>query len=633
MKYVIVSLLLLFGENLSSFGKECGSTGHYSPVTQPEMHFSAMHDATFSLQLPLLFGDKLQSPWIIVVIASLLLIVMLTVGFYFYRTRKYLLSLENVSDNLTISLNNQRHISETLEIFLQAKTEEEAVNRMLSRMLTEYQADRAYIFEIDRANQYCDNTYEVVADGIDSQKDFLQHLPLDKVSYAYSKLQNKEMLVEDDWVKAREKMSREEREILSDHEILSVLVAPLHSGNRTWGMVGVDFVKKKRKWTDQDKLYISTLVHVLCIGISHFRSTLLRKESELRFGYLYKNISLAICLFDAKGIVQQMNKHFLQVIGVDNEQELLGLSLYSLQFITNERWEILDRDGQLVIEYEFLPEAWERIHHVHSKWKTNRYFTVHIKELQDEQDTPMGYMMVWIDNTTLVRARAKAEESDRLKSAFIANMSHEIRTPLNAIVGFSELLSTDEEMLRAERDQYMQLIRSNTDLLLQLINDILDLSKIEAGVLDFVPEKVDLHLLFSGIESLYMMKVREDIDLKFVVKHPGIHFLFVDKNRLSQIVCNFLNNAMKFTTRGHIHFGYEDRDIEFYFFVEDTGTGIPKDKQEAIFQRFVKLDSFKQGTGLGLSICSTIVDKWNGQIGVQSEEGRGSKFWFTVPKL
>lgn len=633
MKYVVVILLLLLGGNLSSFGKEYGLTEHLSSVVQPILYPTAMHDAVSYLELPLLIEGNAQAPWIIGIIGFLLLILVLTIGFYFNRTRKYLHSLENVSDNLTLSLNNQRHISETLEIFLQAKTEEEAVTRMLSRMLTEYQADRAYIFEIDRADEYCDNTYEVVAEGIESQKDILQRVPLHQVSYAYGKLLNNEMLVEDDWVKAREKMSKEEREILSDHEILSVLVAPLHSGNRTWGMVGVDFVKKKRKWTEQDKLYISTLVHVLCIGISHFRSTLLRKESELRFGYLYKNISLAICLFDAKGIVQQMNNHFLQVIGVDNEQELLGLSLYSLRFITNAQWEILDRDRQLVMEYEFLPEAWERIHNVHSKWKTSRYFTVHVKELQDEQGTPMGYMMVWIDNTILVQARAKAEGSDRLKSAFIANMSHEIRTPLNAIVGFSELLSTDEEMLQTERDQYMQLIRSNTDLLLQLINDILDLSKIEAGVLDFVPEKVDLQLLFSGIESLYKLKVRGDIDLQFVVKQPGIHFLFVDKNRLSQIVCNFLNNAMKFTTRGHIHFGYEDRDNEFYFFVEDTGTGVPKDKQEAIFQRFVKLDSFKQGTGLGLSICSTIVDKWKGQIGVQSEEGQGSKFWFTVPKL
>ena len=284
------------------------------------------------------------------------------------------------------------------------------------------------------------------------------------------------------------------------------------------------------------------------------------------------------------------------------------------------------------MEYEFAPEAWLRLHQVHSNRESNCYFTVHIKELKDEQGGPLGYMMVWIDNTVLVKARAKAEESDRLKSAFIANMSHEIRTPLNAIVGFSELLTMEEDTDKEARDEYMKLIRTNTDLLLQLINDILDLSKIEAGVLDFIPEKVDVELLLSGIEALYVLKAPEDVEIKLVGRQTGLHFLLVDKNRLSQIICNFLNNALKFTTRGYIHFGYVVRESEVYFFVEDTGTGIPQEKQAAIFQRFVKLDSFKQGTGLGLSICSTIVEKWKGQIGVESEEGRGSRFWFTVPR-
>ena len=367
--------------------------------------------------------------------------------------------------------------------------------------------------------------------------------------------------------------------------------------------------------------------------MSHFRSEVLQKESELRFGYLYRNTSLAICLFDAKGVMQEVNECFLEATGITNKKDLIGLSLYSLRFISDERWEVLDGTGQLVIDYEFSPKAWKEAYEICSRKKSSRYFTVHVKELKDEADNTLGYMMVWIDNTVLVEARAKAEESDRLKSAFIANMSHEIRTPLNAIVGFSELLTMDEELEKDERDEYIKLIRTNTDLLLQLINDILDLSKIEAGVLDFIPEKVDVDLLLSGIEALYKMKAREDVEIKFVGEHTGSNFLFVDKNRLSQIICNFLNNALKFTTKGYIHFGYEVRESDMYFFVEDTGTGIPREKRDSIFQRFVKLDSFKQGTGLGLSICSTIVEKWKGEIGVESEEGRGSKFWFTVPRL
>ncbi|MCQ4873064.1 ATP-binding protein [Butyricimonas paravirosa] len=632
-----IAVRLLEGESprdipLASAGKDFGVHLNKSLVIEYGLDASVLQGPITYFGFPHSVWEKHRTLLVEVLIGALLFVLLLMIAFYFYRTKRYLLSLEGVSDSLTVSLNNQKHVSEILEIFLQAKTEKEAVDRMLLRMINEYHADRAYIFEFDRAEQYCDNTYEIVAEGIAPQKGNLQGIPLSSVPYIYSTFLNERMVIEDDWTGARKKMSEEEWRVLADQGIQSVLLAPLHSGNRTWGFVGVDFVRKRKNWTEQDKLYIMTLIHVLCIGIAHFRLTALQKESELRFGYLYKNMSLAICLFDSKGIVQEINDHFLKMIGGENREELFGLSLYSLRFITDEGWAVLDKEGQLVMEYEFAPEAWLRLHQVHSNRESNCYFTVHIKELKDEQGGPLGYMMVWIDNTVLVKARAKAEESDRLKSAFIANMSHEIRTPLNAIVGFSELLTMEEDTDKEARDEYMKLIRTNTDLLLQLINDILDLSKIEAGVLDFIPEKVDVELLLSGIEALYVLKAPEDVEIKLVGRQTGLHFLLVDKNRLSQIICNFLNNALKFTTRGYIHFGYVVRESEVYFFVEDTGTGIPQEKQAAIFQRFVKLDSFKQGTGLGLSICSTIVEKWKGQIGVESEEGRGSRFWFTVPR-
>ena len=583
--------------------------------------------------VPLSFWEENRRVLLNALIGSLVFVLAVMIGFYFYRTKNYLKWQRKLSESLKSSLENQLHVSETLETFLQEKTEAEAVNQMLLRMLEEYNADRAYIFELDRSGQYCDNTYEIVAEGIEPQKEYLQHILLANSGNFYSMVWQNELLAVDDLEATRGSIPEEEWQILANQGIQSILVAPLHSNNRTWGFVGVDFVREKKVWTEQDKLYLSTLSHVLCIGMSHYRSEILQKESELSFGYLYRNTSLAICLFDAKGVLQEVNECFLEATGIMNKKDLLGLSLYSLRFLSDERWKVLDGTGQLVMDYVFSPKAWKEAYGIYSRRVSSCYFTVHVKELKDEVDNTLGYMMVWIDNTVLVEARAKAEESDRLKSAFIANMSHEIRTPLNAIVGFSELLTTDEEVEKEERDEYIKLIRTNTDLLLQLINDILDLSKIEAGVLDFVPEKVDLELLLSGIEALYKMKVRENVNVEFVSKHTGLQFLFVDKNRLSQVICNYLNNALKFTAKGHIYFGYEVRENDVYFFVEDTGTGIPREKQESIFQRFVKLDSFKQGTGLGLSICSTIVEKWKGQIGVKSEEGRGSTFWFTVPRL
>jgi signal transduction histidine kinase/CheY-like chemotaxis protein len=225
-------------------------------------------------------------------------------------------------------------------------------------------------------------------------------------------------------------------------------------------------------------------------------------------------------------------------------------------------------------------------------------------------------------------AKEKAEESDHLKSAFLANMSHEIRTPLNAIVGFSGLLATAENY--EERDEYINIINNNNELLLQLINDILDLSKIEANTLEFVYSDIDINQLLCDIEQTSRLKAADGVQVSFVEKLPHC-IIRTDKNRLSQVVTNFINNAIKFTKEGSIYFGYKHKENNLYFYVSDTGCGIDKDVKDSVFQRFVKLDSFAQGTGLGLSICQMIVHKLGGEIGVDSELGQGSTFWFTLP--
>ncbi|MDU3760377.1 MAG: ATP-binding protein [Phocaeicola vulgatus] len=229
----------------------------------------------------------------------------------------------------------------------------------------------------------------------------------------------------------------------------------------------------------------------------------------------------------------------------------------------------------------------------------------------------------------LIAARDKAEELDRLKSAFLANMSHEIRTPLNAIVGFSNLLAETEEM--EDRKQYMAIVQENTELLLQLISDILDLSKMESGTFEFVNSDTDVNLLCSEIIRSLRMKVPAGVELVFEECLPGCH-VWADKNRLNQVISNFINNALKFTFSGSITLGYyRQTDGYLRFYVRDTGMGIPKNKIKTVFDRFVKLNSFVHGTGLGLSICKSLVEQMGGTIGVESEEGEGSCFWFTYP--
>lgn len=229
----------------------------------------------------------------------------------------------------------------------------------------------------------------------------------------------------------------------------------------------------------------------------------------------------------------------------------------------------------------------------------------------------------------LIDARNKAEESNRLKSAFLANMSHEIRTPLNAIVGFSGLLSSTDKI--EERDEYVKIIENNNELLLQLIGDILDLSKIEAGTLEFTETPVDINALIEEIiRSLQLRAEMKGLTIVFKDRLPECTVL-VDQNRLRQVLINLITNSIKFTEIGSITVGYtSQKEGLLRFYVTDMGCGIEPEKQADIFTRFVKLNSFAQGTGLGLPICKTIVNRMGGEIGVESEPGKGSTFWFTI---
>ena len=228
----------------------------------------------------------------------------------------------------------------------------------------------------------------------------------------------------------------------------------------------------------------------------------------------------------------------------------------------------------------------------------------------------------------LQASKEKAETSDKQKSAFLANMSHEIRTPLNAIIGFSSMLEEAED--QEEKHQYITIIEDNNKLLLQLISDILDLSKIEAGTFDIIPEKVNAKQLCSDLFQAMQMKATPQVELRLKDDLPELTFTS-DKNRLYQVLLNFVTNAFKFTSEGSITIDYQINGNEVKFSVQDTGMGVEPEKQKAIFTRFVKLNSFIPGTGLGLPICQSIVTQLGGKIGVESEPGKGSCFWFTHP--
>lgn len=264
-----------------------------------------------------------------------------------------------------------------------------------------------------------------------------------------------------------------------------------------------------------------------------------------------------------------------------------------------------------------------------------KYLHILANPVLDEHNNLIGVIFKKEDVTKqkqaeneLRKAKEKAEESDRLKSAFLANMSHEIRTPLNAIVGFSNIIAEiDDEV---ERQSYLDIIHKNNDLLLQLIDDILDFSKIEAGTMDYHFEEVDIKDICGEIALADSIKMPSDVVLIFDLGSPSV-IVKTDERRVMQVISNFVNNAIKFTTKGSITIYYEIEGDFIRVCVKDTGIGISAENQRRIFERFIKVDTFQQGTGLGLTISRTIIEALGGKIGVDSEEGVGSTFWFTLP--
>ena len=303
-----------------------------------------------------------------------------------------------------------------------------------------------------------------------------------------------------------------------------------------------------------------------------------------------------------------------------------GRSIYSPEvsdlFICNIR-ECL-RDGKLK-EIEYPLEVDGSLHYFQARiapFEGNRVLAL-IHDIGDRIQR----------SQELIEAKRRAEDADKMKSVFLANMSHEIRTPLNAIVGFSDLLSDTSAFTVEEVAQFIATINKNCGLLLALINDILDLSRIESGTMEFQFASHNLSLLLKTVHDSQRLNMPQGVELVLRVPDGDKKYLVTDNVRLQQVINNLINNAAKFTTSGFITFGYEDDEDPNYtlLFVEDTGVGITQEGIDHIFERFYKVDNFTQGAGLGLSICQTIVERLRGTISVTSEVGKGTRFTVRVP--
>ena len=667
-------------------------------------------------------------------------------------------------------LYQQNNISYSLLAFLQCDDVTQVVNKTLGDLLNQFLGDRIYIFEINRKEQRQDCTYEVTAEGISKEQEFLSNIPWDPSTWWNHQIAERRAIILNTLDDMPEEAA-EYRQTLEMQDIKSLMVVPLISKEEVWGYMGIDMVRTQRSWSNVDYQCFSSLANIISICIELRKSELQAKEDRLALDNsekilrnIYKNLPAGVELYDKDGYLVDINDKELEIFGLSDKNEALGVNLCDNPNIPLEVKERLraKEDVNFSINYDFskinqyvdsrrngiinlttkvtaLYDSQNRFINylfinIDTTETTNAYTKIQefenlflligdyakvgfahfnvltrdgyaqdtwYRNLGEKEGTPMPQVIgvyahvvpedqavlknfvgevktgkatslrkevrvcrengkyTWTSINVMVRdyrpqdgiiemlcinyditplketeqkliiARDKAEELDRLKSAFLANMSHEIRTPLNAIVGFSSLLAETDS--RNERQEYIKIVQENNELLLQLISDILDLSKIEAGTFNFVYTNVDVNETCAEIIKSMSMKVGKGIELIFEEPFPEC-YLYTDKNRFTQVISNFINNALKFTQQGSITLGYEQvshQKIKFY--VRDTGMGIPEEKQKSIFERFVKLNTFVQGTGLGLSICKSIVSQMGGEIGVDSTEGVGSCFWFTHP--
>ncbi len=547
-------------------------------------------------------------------------------------------------ENLFKSLANRNIFSESLMSFYDDSNHNNVINNILGDVLNMYNAGRAYVFLYDFERNVQRYSYEVCAEGVEAQIGVIGEVPLSDTDNLNSIMFEYQPYIIND-VEDLKEVNINEYEILKLQEIKSLIIIPIIHKDGILGYIGVDMVSEKKEWIDQDisTLYILSKIISVSIATSiEFNKS--KKEicnrslnqAIMAIQRMYRTIPIGIELYDSAGVLLDMNDTDYQIFGIEKKDFPKGRSIFDNPLVSEEHKAALRRgeDYDALIDYDFSLIS---KYYKSSFQDEIKYISCKTQVIKDDDGNIINYLNFLTDITQvrnmqqeLVRAKNKAEESERLKMSFLANMSHEIRTPLNSIVGFSELLS--EDLDKDERSEYIKIIRTNNELLLRLINDILDLSKMESGVIEIKPETFDVVEVFDEFYLSFKERFHPDVSLKrnYNIKKCKVT---LDKNRISQIHSNFMSNAMKYTPKGTVTMGLDYIDGGIKFFVQDTGIGIPENKKHLVFQRFEKLDDFAQGTGLGLAICKVIAETLDGRIGFESTEGQGSRFWVWLPCL
>ena len=415
--------------------------------------------------------------------------------------------------------------------------------------------------------------------------------------------------------RSRQSGQREFKELRIDGITTELMAAPVYDENNNWlgSVLKVVNITEKQKITRELE-----------------KAKNKAEESNKLMQGIYDRLPCLLFIKDVTDNYRYMiaNNYFCSALGKPGS-EVVGKT--DFEIFPQEEAEKFRRDDTAAAAMEY-PYTFEEV----TLWQGKQTVWQTTKSVMEAINGHKIMICLSLDITDkiasykeLQAAKEKAEQSNKLKSAFLANMSHEIRTPLNAIVGFSNLMAYSEDS--EEKKDYYNIINTNNELLLRLIGDILDLSKIEAGMLELKPEEFNIEELFNNLHYTFSQRITSP-DVKLVCETPGINKIIrLDKNRFTQVITNFVNNAIKFTPAGEIKIGYKFAKEGIKIYVADTGIGIAPDKIDKVFERFEKLDDFAQGTGLGMAICKAIMDAFGGSIGVESEVGSGSVFWACFP--
>ena len=530
-----------------------------------------------------------------------------------------------IQENLEASNRRQALFIKVLRILQLEPDISTAMNMVLAEIGSYTGVDRLATWEnhLDGVTYGC--TYEWCNEGIEPAIDYLRSMAIEEGKPWFDMLEDNRIICTSDIYSLDPFITK----MLEVQGVKAIAVFPLSQLGVHFGFLSFNFCWNKQ-WDEKDVELMSQISQIVSTTTKRWQVETSLQQSQRTMQKVLDNINANIFVSDYDTLeVLFANKPFREAAGQIPEKakcwKMLNVGL-TCACAHCPKPQLLDADRKSTgvhfwEEYNPVTERWYAIQSVAIKWLDGRWA---IMELATDITTRKHVEL------ELIQAKEKAEESDRLKSAFLANMSHEIRTPLNAIVGFSSLLVEAEDV--ELRQSYMSLVEENNGLLLNLVSDILDISKIEAGTIEISMKSVDIFRLCQEVIANFLLKTRnEKVLLCFDENSPQIA-IDADKNRIVQVLSNFITNALKFTTEGTITLSYTlENDAQICFCVTDTGKGIPAEQQHEVFNRFVKLDPFSQGTGLGLSICRSLVKRMGGKIGVESREGEGARFWFVLP--